>query len=89
MDTMVFYLALFLAGIVVDVLYTLLVTAIATGRAGTAALWQLLFTIVVVWATVQVAESKSLAELLAYAAGGALGTWLVVVRNNERLSRRK
>jgi len=83
MDTMIFYLALFIAGVVVDVLYTLLVSAIAAGRAGAAALWQLLFTMLVVWATVQVAESKSLAELLAYSAGGALGTWLVVRWNNE------
>jgi hypothetical protein len=80
---MVFYLALFIAGVVVDVLYTLLVSAIAAGKAVKAALWQFTFTVLVVWATVQVATSRSLGELLAYAAGGALGTWLVVRWNNE------
>jgi hypothetical protein len=89
MDTMIFYLDLFIAGVVVDVLYTLLVSAIAAGRARAAALWQFLFTMPVVWATWQVIESRSLLELLAYAVGGAVGTWLVVARNNERQRSKK
>jgi hypothetical protein len=83
MDTMIFYLTLFIAGVVVDVFYTLLVSAISAGKAGAAAMWQLLFTVVVVWATWQVIESKSILELWAYAAGGAFGTWAVVRWNNE------
>lgn len=89
MDTMIFYLALFIAGVVVDVLYTLLVSAIARNRAGAAALWQFLFTMLVVWATWQVIESKSLLELLAYATGGAVGTWSVVKASNERQRSKK
>ena len=80
---MAFFFALFLAGTIVDVLYTLLVSAIAAGRAWSAAFWQFTFTVLVVWATWQVIESKSLLELVAYAAGGGFGTWLVVRWNNE------
>lgn len=73
---------LFLAGVVIDVFYTLLVTMIAEGKALLAALWQFIFTVLVIGATWEVVRSESVPELLAYAAGGAFGTWLVVRFNN-------
>jgi hypothetical protein len=76
------FILLFLAGVVVDVLYTLLVSAIAAGQALASAIWQLLFTFLVIGATWSVVRSESVLDLTAYAAGGALGTWLVVRFNN-------
>ena len=66
------------AGILVDVLWSLLVVAIDRGWAFRAALAQLLFTLVAVGATVSVVETRSLPDLIAYGVGGGLGTYLVV-----------
>lgn len=77
-----FILLLFIMGIVIDVFYTLLVAAIADGRAVLSALCQFIFTVLVIGATWEVVRSESVPELLAYAVGGAVGTWLVVRFNN-------
>lgn len=66
------------AGIVVDILWSLLVVAIERGWAFRAAFAQLLFTLVAIGATVAVVETRSVSDLVAYGLGGALGTYLVV-----------
>ena len=73
-----YFLLLMLAGVVLDVLWTLLVIAIDRGQPVRAGLAQFAFTLLATGAVVVLAETRSVSDLLAYASGGAAGTWLVV-----------
>jgi hypothetical protein len=69
---------LFAAGVVVDLLWTFLVLAIDRGWPFRAAAAQLVFTVVAIGATLACIEVRTPEALLMYAAGGAVGTYLVV-----------
>lgn len=66
------------AGIILDVLWTLMVLAIDRGWPLRAGLAQFAFTLLATGAVVALVETRSVLDLLAYASGGAAGTWLVV-----------
>jgi hypothetical protein len=73
-------LLLFGLGVLIDWVWSLSVQAINEKRAYQAAAWQALFTAVAVGSTWFVIEARSVLGLVAYAAGGALGTFLAVRR---------
>lgn len=75
---MVSILILFIAGLILDVLWSLLVVAIDDGRPWLAAVYQCGFTVLGVGATWYAISAASLTGLFGYALGGAVGTYYVV-----------
>jgi hypothetical protein len=74
---------LFGLGALIDVVWTLSVRAIQEHHAPAAAGYQALFTLIAVGSTWFVVEHRDVVGLVAYAAGGGLGTWWAVTRSRR------
>lgn len=71
-------LVIALVGAVLDMVWTLMIQAITSRRPVRAAVFQGVFTVLVVGATWNIVRTESVPALVAYAIGSAAGTWFVV-----------
>lgn len=67
-----------IAGVVLEIVWTLMIQAITGRRPIKAAVLQAIFTVLVVGATWSVVKDESVPALISYAVGSAIGTWFVV-----------
>lgn len=74
---------LFALGILIDWLWALSALAINEKRATSAGALMALFTMTVTASTWWIVEDRSVLGLLAYAAGGGVGTWFAVRRSGR------